>query len=138
MILMLFLEGSLWSGIAQGDGLFRDGPYTIQIPENFFRERNYPYAFNPEVGNVGVPNADTIRATMPPEAWDPPHILAGEHPNATWYYHKYIGYADGQNLIPGQIESFGKYDTLDDFCEKVIITHSCNFFNTFALYNSMV
>jgi mannosylglycoprotein endo-beta-mannosidase len=111
--------GSLWSGIAAGNGLFTDGPYTIQIPEKFFMEYYYPYAFNPEVGNVGVPNADTIRATMPPEAWDPPAALAGEHPNPTWWYHKYIGYADGQNLIPGQIEAFGKYNDLDDFCEKV-------------------
>ncbi|KAG0564645.1 hypothetical protein KC19_8G127800 [Ceratodon purpureus] len=114
----LYIEGSLWSGIAAGNGLFRDGPYTIQIPEKFFMEWYYPYAFNPEVGNVGVPNADTIRATMPPDAWDPPAALAGEHPNPTWWYHKYIGYADGQNLIPGQIEAFGKYDSLDDFCEK--------------------
>lgn len=94
----LYIEGSLWSGIAAGNGLFRDGPYTIQIPENFFTEYYYSYAFNPEIGNVGVPNADTIRSTMPPEAWDPPDALAGEHPNATWFYHKYIAYADGQNL----------------------------------------
>jgi mannosylglycoprotein endo-beta-mannosidase len=113
----------LWSGIAAGDGGFHDGPYTIQIPEKFFYDGYYSYAFNPEVGNVGVPKADTIRATMPPEAWGPPQSLYGEHPNATWFYHKFIQYADGQNLIPGQIEDYGKYTTLDDFCEKVMFAN---------------
>lgn len=118
-IMMSFFEGSLWEGIAAGNGLFRDGPYGIQVPEKFFEKDYYEYAFNPEIGNVGVPKAETIRATMPPEAWDPPVCLNGELPNATWDYHKYIPYADAQKLVPGQIEAFGAYDGLDDFCEKV-------------------
>jgi mannosylglycoprotein endo-beta-mannosidase len=116
---VLCFEGSLWSGIAAGNGLFRDGPYEIQVPEKFFDKDYYEYAFNPEIGNVGVPKAETIRATMPPEAWDPPALLHGEHANLTWDYHKYIPYANAQKLVPGQIEAFGEYNGLDDFCEKV-------------------
>jgi len=114
-----YIKGSLWEGFAAGNGLFRDGPYGIQVPERFFQENYYPYAFNPEIGNVGVPVAATIRATMPPEAWDPPQILDGEIPNPTWFYHKFIPYSDEQNLVPGQIESYGVPEGLDDFCEKV-------------------
>jgi mannosylglycoprotein endo-beta-mannosidase len=113
-----YIKGSLWEGFAAGNGLFRDGPYGIQVPERFFQENYYPYAFNPEIGNVGVPVAATIRATMPPEAWDPPQILDGEIPNPTWFYHKFIAYSDEQNLVPGQIESYGVPEGLDDFCEK--------------------
>lgn len=123
---MLCFEGSLWSGFAAGNGLFRDGPYGIQVPERFFDEDYYAYAFNPEIGNVGVPKAETIRATMPSEAWDPPTCLQGEHTNVTWDYHKYIPYADAQHLVPGQIEAFGEFNGLDDFCEKVGCDFSIN------------
>ncbi|KAG0622089.1 hypothetical protein M758_3G071400 [Ceratodon purpureus] len=134
----LYIQGSLWSGIAAGNGLFRDGPYEIQVPEKYFDKDYYAYAFNPEIGNVGVPKAETIRATFPPEAWDPPATLNGEHPNLTWDYHKYIPYANAQKLVPGQIEAFGEYNGLDDFCEKAQLV---NYFQYRALmegWNSMM
>ena len=42
-------------------GAFSDGPYGIQNPEDFFRPGYYRYAFNPEVGSVGVPVAETLQ-----------------------------------------------------------------------------
>ena len=61
----VYIPGSLWDGFANGEGGFSDGPYEIQNPEAFFKNDFYSYGFNPEVGSVGIPVADTIRATMP-------------------------------------------------------------------------
>ena len=41
-------------------GAFSDGPYGIQNADDFFRRGYYPYAFNPEIGSVGVPVAETL------------------------------------------------------------------------------
>ena len=61
----VYIQGSLWDGFADGKGGFTDGPYEIQNPEAFFKNDFYSHGFNPEVGSVGIPVAETIRATMP-------------------------------------------------------------------------
>lgn len=119
----VYIQGSLWDGFASGDGEFTDGPYNIQNPEDFFKDDFYKYGFNPEVGSVGMPLATTIRATMPPEAWQIPlfqKLPSGyikEVPNPVWDYHKYIPYSN-PGTVHDQIEMYGEPKSLDDFCEK--------------------
>uniref|UniRef100_A0ACD5U2Z1 Uncharacterized protein n=1 Tax=Avena sativa TaxID=4498 RepID=A0ACD5U2Z1_AVESA len=119
----VYIQGSMWDGFADGKGNFTDGPYEIQYPESFFKNSFYKYGFNPEVGNVGVPVAATIRATMPPEGWSIPIFRKGidgyikEVPNPIWDYHKYIPYSK-PGKVHDQIELYGHPKDLDDFCGK--------------------
>ncbi|XP_020576152.1 mannosylglycoprotein endo-beta-mannosidase-like isoform X2 [Phalaenopsis equestris] len=118
-----YIQGSMWDGFANGKGDFTDGPYEIQNPEDFFKDEFYQYGFNPEVGSVGMPVATTIRATMPPEAWQIPTFqklptgYVEEIPNPTWEYHKYIPYSKPEK-VHDQIGLYGFPKDLDDFCEK--------------------
>lgn len=119
----IYIKGSLWEGFADGEGGFSDGPYEIQNPEDFFKDDFYKYGFNPEVGNVGMPVAATIRATMPPEGWQIPlfnELPSGyikEVPNPIWVYHKYIPYSK-PDKVHDQILLYGEPKDLDDFCLK--------------------
>ncbi|KAL1341540.1 hypothetical protein AAHE18_09G094600 [Arachis hypogaea] len=119
----IYIEGSLWDGFADGEGNFTDGPYEIQNPEDFFKDSFYKYAFNPEVGSVGMPVAATIRATMPPEGWQIPLFnelsngYVEEVPNPIWKYHKYIPYSK-PTMVHDQIQLYGIAKDLDDFCFK--------------------
>ncbi|KAI3810552.1 hypothetical protein L1987_20171 [Smallanthus sonchifolius] len=119
----VYIKGSLWEGFADSQGGWTDGPYEIQKPENFFKDDFYKYGFNPEVGNVGMPVAATIRATMPPEGWEIPlfnELPSGyiqEVANPIWVYHKYIPYSK-PDLVHDQILLYGKPKDLDDFCLK--------------------
>lgn len=119
----IYIQGSMWDGFANGKGDFTDGPYEIQYPENFFKDNFYSYGFNPEVGNVGMPVAATIRATMPPEGWQIPLFkklpdgYIKEIPNPIWEYHKYIPYSK-PSLVHDQILLYGTPKDLDDFCLK--------------------
>lgn len=120
----VYIQGSMWDGFADGKGNFTDGPYEIQNPEDFFKDTYYKYGFNPEVGSVGMPVADTIRATMPPEGWEIPLFkkvsdgFVEEVPNRMWDYHKYIPYSK-PGKVHDQILMYGTPDNLDDFCLKV-------------------
>lgn len=120
----VYIKGSMWDGFANGKGDFTDGPYEIQNPESFFDDDYYKYGFNPEVGSVGMPVAATIRATMPPEAWQIPYFkklpsgYVEEVPNPIWTYHKYIPYSK-PGLVHDQILLYGTPKDLDDFCLKV-------------------
>lgn len=120
----VYIKGSLWEGFADSNGGWTDGPYEIQNPEDFFKDEFYNYGFNPEVGNVGMPVADTIRATMPEEGWVIPlfnELESGyveEVANPIWVYHKYIPYSK-PGKVHDQILMYGKPKDLDDFCLKV-------------------
>lgn len=120
----VYIQGSLWDGFAKGNGDFTDGPYNIQNPEDFFKDSFYAYGFNPEVGSVGMPVAATMKATMPPEAWQIPQFIRQEDgyiaelPNSTWEYHKYIPYSNPTGKVQDQIVLYGEPADLDDFCEK--------------------
>ncbi|KAK9735414.1 hypothetical protein RND81_04G204500 [Saponaria officinalis] len=119
----VYVQGSMWDGFADGEGNFTDGPYEIQNPENFFKDDYYKYGFNPEVGSVGMPVAETIRATMPAEGWLIPLFRKLENgyveevSNPIWQYHKYIPYSK-PGLVHDQILNYGTPKDLDDFCLK--------------------
>ncbi|CAN8311694.1 unnamed protein product [Cochlearia groenlandica] len=119
----VYIQGSMWDGFADGKGNFTDGPYEIQYPEDFFKDTYYKFGFNPEIGSVGMPVADTIRATMPPEGWEIPLFKKGldgfveEVPNRMWDYHKYIPYSK-PGKVHDQILMYGAPENLDDFCLK--------------------
>ncbi|KAJ8768100.1 hypothetical protein K2173_021040 [Erythroxylum novogranatense] len=119
----IYIQGSLWGGFANGKGGFTDGPYEIQYPESFFKDDFYKYGFNPELGSVGMPVAETIRATMPPDGWQIPLFkklpngYVEEVPNPIWEYHKYIPYSK-PGKVHNQILLYGSPTDLDDFCLK--------------------
>jgi len=120
----VYVQGSLWNGFADGKGNWKDGPYEIQKPEDFFKDDYYNYGFNPEIGSVGMPVAATIRATMPKEGWKIPLFkklpngYVEEVPNPYWEYHKYIPYSK-PGKVHDQILMYGSPRDLDDFCLKV-------------------
>ncbi len=83
-----------------------DGPYGIQNPLRFFTVASF--AFNPELGSVGMPNVETMHRIMDEKDLVLP---SGRNVNATWNYHKYIGYDN-------YIEQYGKPAGIGDFCKK--------------------
>ncbi|CAI5488592.1 unnamed protein product [Closterium sp. Naga37s-1] len=96
-----YIEGSLWGGFADSKGGWTDGPYGIQNPEDFFCPDYYPYAFNPEIGSVGVPEAESLRVIFPESDWSPPVFGKGweecggecvEEESEGWKVHTYIPY----------------------------------------------
>ncbi|XP_078442484.1 glycoside hydrolase family 2 protein [Wolffia australiana] len=119
----VYVQGSMWDGFADGKGDFTDGPYEIQNPESFFSDDFYQFGFNPEIGSVGMPVAETVRATMPPDGWKLPlfnQLPSGyveECPNPVWVYHKYIPYSK-PGKVHDQILLYGEVTDLDDFCQK--------------------
>ncbi|XP_010528880.1 PREDICTED: mannosylglycoprotein endo-beta-mannosidase [Tarenaya hassleriana] len=132
----VYIKGSLWDGFADGKGNFTDGPYEIQYPESFFRDDFYKFGFNPEIGSVGMPVANTIRATMPREGWEIPLFkkhsdgYVEEVPNRIWDYHKYIPYSK-PGKVHDQILMYGTPNDLDDFCLKAQLV---NYIQYRALY----
>ncbi|CAN7134543.1 unnamed protein product [Brassica rapa subsp. narinosa] len=128
----VYVQGSMWDGFADGKGNFTDGPYEIQYPEDFFKDTFYKFGFNPEVGSVGMPVADTIRATMPREGWEIPLFKKGgdgfveEVPNRMWEYHKYIPYSK-PGKVHDQILMYGAPRDLDDFCLKAQLVNNIQY-----------
>jgi len=83
-----------------------DGPYGIQEPEWFFTFRSTP--FNPEAGSVGSPEVESMREMMTEdELADLPH---GRKINATWTYHKDLGYGD-------HLERYGVVNSIESYCK---------------------
>ncbi|KAG5391659.1 hypothetical protein IGI04_021622 [Brassica rapa subsp. trilocularis] len=139
----VYIQGSMWDGFADGKGNFTDGPYKIQYPEDFFKDTYYEYGFNPEVGSVGMPVADTIRATMPPEGWEIPLFkkvsdgFVEEVPNRMWDYHKYIPYSE-PGKVHDQILMYGTPENLDDFCLKAQLVNYIQYRALFEGWSSQM
>ena len=84
-----------------------DGPYGIQEPEWFFTFRSTP--FNPEAGSVGSPEVESMREMMTEkELSELPQ--EGRATNATWRYHKDLGYRD-------HLERYGKVTDIEAYCK---------------------
>ncbi|KAL7120096.1 hypothetical protein ACP275_02G102300 [Erythranthe tilingii] len=119
----IYVQASTWDGFGNGKGDLAKGPYEIQNPEDFFKDDFYKYGFNPEVGSVGMPVADTVRATIPKQGWNIPLFkelsngYVHEVPNPIWKYHKYIPHSK-PGSVHSQILLYGTPKDLDDFCLK--------------------
>jgi mannosylglycoprotein endo-beta-mannosidase len=107
-----YLDQSTSTDLSKNEaGVNGDGPYTIQNPLSFFTVKSF--AFNPELGSVGVPNVETIRKIMEEKDLVVP---SNELINPVWVYHKYIKYQD-------YIDNYGKANEIVDFCKKAQIVN---------------
>lgn len=84
-----------------------DGPYGIQDPKSFWRDRTFPY--NSEVGSVGVGDYVSLQRFIPEANLVAPQFKA--KPDSVWDYHKYISYEH-------HIDSYGKAKDAADFAMK--------------------
>jgi mannosylglycoprotein endo-beta-mannosidase len=123
----------LWDGFADGQGASRpgsaqfwDGPYGPQDPRVFFDPDFYPFAFNPEVGSVGLPVEATIRRALPGTLSAIPdfvcvtnaagELVVEERPSAAYQHHCYMSYGDPAGGVSNQIAVYGVPATLEAFC----------------------
>jgi hypothetical protein len=88
-----------------------DGPYTIQKDGYFWQHRSY--AFNSEVGSVGIGDAVSLRRFLPDSCMVPPRYDEMTkkwvaHP--MWQYHKYSSYDSA-------IEAYGHPDNAREFAD---------------------
>jgi mannosylglycoprotein endo-beta-mannosidase len=83
-----------------------DGPYGIQEPSYWFTERSFP--FNPETGNIGIPNMEGLKKIIPENELFPPESSRG---TKSWLYHKYLP-------LNSFTERYGKVKDIGDFCMK--------------------
>ena len=98
--------------------MFWDGPYGPQDPRVFFDAEFYPYAFNPEVGSVGVPVEASVRVLLSVQELGFPEFVDwedgdGQHfwrqvPSAAWQHHKYMSYGDPDHRIAGAVRVVGR------------------------------
>ena len=77
-----------------------DGPYGIQEPVSFWRNRSW--AFNPELGSVGTGDYEALQRFIPESNM----VIPGKYQSSetgqsrrsnvdpVWRYHKYIGYGN--------------------------------------------
>lgn len=84
-----------------------DGPYGIQEPEWFFTFRSHP--FNPEAGSVGSPEVESMREMMT-EKDLAEFPRKGFTRNATWRYHRDLGYQD-------HLERYGEVKDIETYCK---------------------
>ena len=84
-----------------------DGPYGIQEPEWFFTFRSTP--FNPEAGSIGSPEVESMREMMTEEELSQ-FPRTGRTRNATWQYHKDLGYGN-------HLERYGELTDIETYCK---------------------
>ncbi len=84
-----------------------DGPYGIQEPEWFFTFRSHP--FNPEAGSVGSPEVESMREMMTEKDLEG-FPRKGFTRNATWRYHRDLGYQD-------HLERYGEVKDIETYCK---------------------
>ncbi|KAK9808441.1 hypothetical protein WJX73_006050 [Symbiochloris irregularis] len=124
-----YVPGSLWEGFGEGSGAFSDGPYGIQNPEDFFRPGYYQYAFNPEVGSVGVPVLETLQRIFdredqrqPPSLMQLPDGDFEEQPNHAWEVHTHMAYGS-PGSVPNQICQYGVPADLQQYADQAQIAN---------------
>ncbi|GAA4470285.1 hypothetical protein GCM10023093_31270 [Nemorincola caseinilytica] len=86
-----------------------DGPYTIQPDTYFWQHRSW--AFNSEVGSIGMGDITSLRRFMPEEHLVPPHYDADKKKwvaDTMWKFHKYCSYDSA-------IEAYGHPDDAAQF-----------------------
>jgi mannosylglycoprotein endo-beta-mannosidase len=96
---------------------YRDGPYGIQNLAWFF-DGNTSQAFNPELGSVGTPEAESIRAMMDAADAEAFPACGASPPGATWQHHTYISYSNSGDGVLDQVCTYGTPRTLDEFAQR--------------------
>jgi len=89
-----------------------DGPYTIQPDKYFWEHRSF--AFNSEVGSVGVGDYESLERFIPKENMVLPKYDAATrkwNADTVWQYHKYSSY-------DSSIEAYGHPRDVKDFAKK--------------------
>jgi len=89
-----------------------DGPYNVQHVKSFWADRNF--AFNSEVGSVGIGDIESLEKYIPKENLIMPEydLKTGKSKiDSVWQYHDYLGY-------DSSIASYGKPKGLKDFLLK--------------------
>lgn len=89
-----------------------DGPYTIQ-PDTFFWS-HHSYAFNSEIGSVGVGDYASLERFLPSRNMVLPKYDAAAHKwiaDSVWQYHKYYSY-------DSSVEKYGHPKDVKDFAMK--------------------
>ena len=89
-----------------------DGPYSIQNPDSFYSRRSY--AFNSEIGSVGVGELSSLQKFLPSQDTVLPSYNISKHQwdiDSVWAYHKYKSY-------DSSMEAYGHPASLKDFCRK--------------------
>ena len=130
-----YVSGSLWDGFADGKGatrpdspMFWDGPYGPQDPRAFFDPAFYPFAFNPEVGSVGLPEVETLRLVFPGALSAMPKFvevttakgikMVTEEASEAYQHHCYMAYGDPAGGVTNQIAVYGLPTSLEDYSTK--------------------
>jgi mannosylglycoprotein endo-beta-mannosidase len=89
-----------------------DGPYTIQKDNYFWSHRSY--AFNSEIGSVGIGDMESLQRFIPRKNLVPPYYDQGSGKwvaDSVWQYHKYCSYDSA-------IEAYGHPQSMADFAQK--------------------
>ncbi len=89
-----------------------DGPYTIQPDKYFWEHRSF--AFNSEVGSVGIGDYESLERFIPKENMVLPMYDAATRKwraDTVWQYHKYSSY-------DSSIELYGRPKDVRDFAKK--------------------
>jgi hypothetical protein len=114
-------------------GQYDDGPYGIQKPESLFEMNSN--TFNPEIGSVGTPVVESIRAMMPREAAE--DFPKDQDWNDVWRYHTYIPYSNPQTYhVPDQIALYGGPKSLEEFCLKAQLVNYVQYKSLIEGWNS--
>jgi hypothetical protein len=108
------------------------GPYNLQDPKYYVSLGRNSVKFHSELGIAFIPEAESIKAMMPPENWWPI--------NDVWAAHDYTKDPSFFNLL-GNYENavnnwYGTATGLDDYCRKAQMVNMENMKALYEGYNS--
>jgi len=89
-----------------------DGPYSIQTERSFFENRSF--AFNSEIGSVGLGDFESLERIMPVQNMIAPRFdkqTGTDKIDSVWQYHKYKSY---DTLV----DAYGVVTNTENFCKK--------------------
>jgi mannosylglycoprotein endo-beta-mannosidase len=127
----LYIPSSLSEGIGP-----HDGPYGTQKPEYFFKRDSN--AFNPEIGSVGTPVVESIRAMMPQEAAEDFPKSKSKNLNDVWDYHYNPTPHNPLEGVSKEIDLYGCPKSLEEFCLKAQLVNYVQYRSLIEGWNSQM